>query len=351
MYNIYSLQVLYHKRAVYEERVFKLELSLKNNPDSEDIQKQLKKALEDLYTNEWFLSQFSSHIGSSQDREPLLQEGNSSYSNNGNTFTNACGGISQTMATNVFENSASNYAIIEDGRNPLKSSSTLNNSFSSLLSMRKASANPLFRGSRSSGYMGLPKLSSTEDLQQDMFSRGGTSSASPEISPDDQEYGIVWVQDMMTDTDDILFEEYIADEFNSEMLIESTCEDHLYSDELHCYQVDDGVQYSHGHDPESEKIHEKDFKKSIDINMPNSKKYSHSQADRNVLDSRLKYKISEFVDPAASVSYSDANTIGYGHTESKEESDMKRVSQSDIQSSNTSSLQLPFHHIRFLQWS
>ena len=79
MYNIYSLQVLYHKRAVYEERVFKLELSLKNNPDSEDIQEQLKKALEDLYTNEWFLSQFSSHIGSSQDRETLLQLGNSAY--------------------------------------------------------------------------------------------------------------------------------------------------------------------------------------------------------------------------------------------------------------------------------
>ena len=122
MYNIYSLQVLYHKRAVCEERVFKLELSLKNNPDSEDIQEQLKKALEDLYTNEWFLSRFSSHIGSSQDREPLLQLGNSSYSNIGNTVMNACGGVSQTTATNVFGNSTSNYAIVEDGRNPLKSS-------------------------------------------------------------------------------------------------------------------------------------------------------------------------------------------------------------------------------------
>ena len=84
--------------------------------------------------------------------------------------------------------------------------------------------------------------------------------------------------------------------------------------------------------------------------MRNSKKYSHSQADayiddRNMLDSSLKYEISEFVDPAASVSYSDANTFSYGHTEPKEEIDMKRVSRAYIQSNNTSSLQFPFHYI------
>ena len=59
----------------------------------------------------------------------------------------------------------------------------------------------------------------------------------------------------------------------------------------------------------------------------------------------LKYEISEFVDPDASVSYSDANTFGYGHTEPKEEIDMKRVSRAYIQSNNTSSLQFPFHYI------
>jgi hypothetical protein len=67
-----------------------------------------------------------------------------------------------------------------------------------------------------------------------MLSSRAASTASPEINPDDQEYGVVWVQDMMTDTDDILIEGFLDEDSRDGGIRDYS----LHSNEFHCYQLD-----------------------------------------------------------------------------------------------------------------
>ncbi|KAH7372513.1 hypothetical protein KP509_17G007800 [Ceratopteris richardii] len=190
-----SFQDLCHKRAIFEDKVSRLERLLKTNPDSTQLQVELQKAIEDLYKNECMISHFTWNARSNMDMEPLLQESvlhspdmemlvSSRQSCYG--FTNEAGpyGISATFNQYELSNKRSDYS--------QTSFNSMHGSFDMTLS-RKFSSNPLFKASESqkrlmvpefktqdNHYYGIPDLEngcSHPDLLGDPYAQQDTDSS------------------------------------------------------------------------------------------------------------------------------------------------------------------------------
>lgn len=118
---------------------------------------ELRKAVEDLYTNEWVLSHFSVHCRSNTDAEPLLQESALSSSNMGSCVINTCSNIEHREIVDPFVNSSisNEYAILEARKNGYSQTSfstsmkKIETLYPNRASLERSSANPLFRASQS----------------------------------------------------------------------------------------------------------------------------------------------------------------------------------------------------------
>ncbi|KAI5075587.1 hypothetical protein GOP47_0009663 [Adiantum capillus-veneris] len=163
-----DFQDLCRKRTMSQNKVIRLELLLKNNPASKQLQLELNEAVEDLYSNEWILSQFSPNCRNDTDLEPLLQEVTSDFGIFGTSSHNSIS-PSKGLGLSLNPGSFNKFVIPSKPKKVGYSQTSFNTSmeveFGSLnrASLRRSSANPLFKASESLSRFNSPEFQTTHN--------------------------------------------------------------------------------------------------------------------------------------------------------------------------------------------